>query len=127
MHNCDKSTFICALAINTHIKVIHAFAKFYYFDSIKKHILKHGFHTSGALSISTLLPQHNTVQVNFTLHVIKSYNGIGHAGHFVLDIGALWRYVVSLTPCSFALSLLKERSHWEPLNKTSIQQVSNFS
>jgi len=82
-HNCEKSTYICALAINTYIKVIHAFDKFYYFDSIKKHVLKHGYHTSGALSISTPPPsphpQPNTLQVKFTL-------SLSHIMGFVMQV-----------------------------------------
>jgi hypothetical protein len=60
-------------------------------------------------------PQHENVQVKFPLHAITSYNGNGLTCYFVLDIGALWRCVVSLMPGSFALSPLEERStgtHW---------------
>ena len=72
-------------------------------------------------------PQYNNVRVHFTLHAIKSFDWIGHAGHFFLDIVALWRCVVSLTPGGCVFSPLEERSHWDPLNKTPLEQVTNFS
>jgi hypothetical protein len=72
-------------------------------------------------------PQHDNVLVKFPLHPITSYNVSSPTGHFVLNIGALWRCVVSLTLGSFALSPLEERSHWDQLNKTPTEQVSNFS
>jgi hypothetical protein len=131
-HNFEKSTFICALVSNTHIKVIHAFDKFYYFDSIKKHVFKHGYDTAGALSIPPVpggryQPQHDNVQVKFPLQGISSYNGRSHTGHFFLDMGALCRCLVSLKPGSFALSPLEDRAHRDPLNKTPRDQVYNFS
>jgi len=41
-------------------------------------------------------PQHDNVQVKLPLHAIASYNGSGHTGHFVIDIGELWKCVVAL-------------------------------